>query len=259
MVMRAVRSARSAAFFFVFFGAGSVSAAFTANANASAVVIEPVNYALSFGFGITVLAFAIGNLSGGHINPAVTVAMLVTGNLSPTRALMYIPMQIAGGLCGGGLKRLALDGHNYYSGIGLDQHVTPGQGFIFEFMGTLLLIFVVFNVAVWTGRPLENDIGTTTVSALAPLPIGLAVAVSHLTLGPFTGCGINPARVIGAVVYEDNFWQGRAGENFWIYILGPLAASFAGPAIYYVLHGTFKPGDIGGPPAKVVDSSTTEA
>ena len=69
-------------------------------------------------------------------------------------------------------------------------------------------------------------IAGSTISALAPLPIGLAVAVSHLTLGPLTGCGINPARVIGAVVWEGkDWWDGRSGKAFWIYIAGPFAAS----------------------------------
>lgn len=156
-------------------------------------------------------------------------------------------------------------------------------GFFLEFMGTLLLIFVVFNVA---GKPLENDIAGScslrrvpssccsiglslclrhrrltvsalcllailtisgsTISALAPLPIGLAVAVSHLTLGPLTGCGINPARIIGAVVWEGkDWWDGRSGQAFWIYIAGPFAASLVGPLLYAALYGTVSPGSAG--------------
>lgn len=264
---RAASAEFMATFLFVYFGAGSVSAAAAASGNtmsSKGSTIEPVNYALSFGFGITVLAFAIGNLSGGHINPAVTVSMLVTDNISPSRGVMYIIAQISGGLCGGGLLRASLDKDTYFSGIGLSDDVTPGQGCIIECMGTLLLIFVVFNVAVWSARPLKNDIGVSTISALAPLPIGLAVMVSHLTLGPLTGCGINPARVLGAVVYEDKFWEKRAGQNFWIYWVGPLIAALIGPLCYWILHGTFKPGTADPPIetssscSKVGDSSTTD-
>jgi len=110
-----------------------------------------------------------------------------------------------------------------------------------EFMGTLFLIFCVFNVAVWSHKS-DADMGSTTVSALAPLPIGLAVMVSHLTLGPFTGCGINPARVVGAVVYEDGFWDGDAGKDFWIYIVGPFLASIVAPLTYGAMEGTLSPG-----------------
>ena len=69
--------------------------------------------------------------------------------------------------------------------------------------------------------------------------------VAHLTLGPFTGCGINPARVLGAVVYEEGFWDGRAGESFWVYIVGPLLASVFAPLTYLVMEGTIHPGSAG--------------
>ena len=229
---------------FVFFGAGSVSASVQAASPGGFIVVEPINYAVSFGFGITILAFAVGDVSGAHINPAVTLALAVTGNLPPLSAVVYVFAQIAGGLLGGGLLLASLGPQLYKSGIGLN--VGASGGLLFEFMGTLLLIFVVFNVAVWSGNPVSTDFGGTVVSALAPLPIGLAVMVAHLTLGPFTGCGINPARVIGAVVWEPGFWEGAAGKSFWIYIVGPFLASLAGPLTYLAMEGTVKPGSAGG-------------
>merc|ERR1719199_2292388 len=84
--------------FFVFFGAGSVVGALSATGDAGPV--EPVNYALSFGFSITVLAFSIADVSGGHINPAVTVSLAVTRNITGTRLALYIPAQIGGGIVG---------------------------------------------------------------------------------------------------------------------------------------------------------------
>lgn len=220
---------------FVYFGAGSVTAA----VQAAGGVVEPVNYAISFGFGITILAFAIGDCSGAHINPAVTLSLAVTKNIDWTKAVVYMVAQFVGGLIGGGLLRAAVGAEKYRSGIGLS--VTSAGGLLMEFMGTTLLIFVVFNVAVWSSGK-ASDMSTSVVSALAPLPIGLAVMVAHLTLGPFTGCGINPARVVGAVVFEDNFWDGDAGKNFWIYLVGPLLGAFAGPFSYFVMEGSFRPG-----------------
>eukprot|EP00966_Prymnesium_polylepis_P290134 6702453-Prymnesium_polylepis.1 len=222
---------------FVFFGAGSVSAA----VQAAGAVVEPVNYALSFGFAITILAFSIGDVSGAHINPAVTLSLAVTRNISPERAVSFIVAQITGGLFGGGVLRAAIGKEKYKSGIGLAPELNGGSGFIMEYMGTFLLIFVVFNVAVWARKP-TDDFGGGVVAALAPIPIGLAVMVSHLTLGPFTGCGINPARVIGAVVYEDGFWDGHAGSNFWIYIVGPFVASITTPFVYGLMEGNLTPG-----------------
>lgn len=228
---------------FVFFGAGSVSASVQAASPAGFTVVEPINYAVAFGFGITILAFAVGDVSGAHINPAVTLSLAVTGNLPWPKAAVYALSQFAGGLVGGGLLYASV-GSLYKSGIGLS--VAAGGGLLFEFMGTLLLIFVVFNVAVWSGNPVSTDFGGTVVSSLAPLPIGLAVMVAHLTLGPFTGCGINPARVLGAVVWEPGFWQSAAGKSFWIYFVGPFLASLAGPLTYLVMEGTVKPGSAGG-------------
>jgi len=232
-----------ACFLFVFFGAGSVSGAVSATGDMGPV--EPVNYALSFGFSITILAFAIGDVSGGHINPAVTLALAVTRNITPTRATLYVIFQLLGGLAGGGALYGAVGKDNYHSGIWLAADVSPGGGFVLEFVGTLLLIFVVFNVAVWAGKPRENDLAGSTISALAPIPIGLAVLVSHLTLGPFTGCGINPMRVIGAVAFETSDWWEKHDGVFWIYICGPFLASLVGPLLYLSLYGTVKPGSAG--------------
>ena len=126
-----------ACIFFVFFGAGSVVGAVSATGDVGPV--EPVNYALSFGFSITILAFSIGDLSGAHINPAVTLSLAVSRNLTLTRAFMYIAAQISGGIVGGGLLFMCVDHDSYHSGIGLADDITPAGGFFLEFMGTLLL------------------------------------------------------------------------------------------------------------------------
>ena len=109
--------------FFVFFGAGSVVGAVSATGDAGPV--EPVNYALSFGFSITILAFSIGDLSGAHINPAVTLSLALSRNLTLTRAFMYIAAQIGGGVVGGGLLFMCVDHDSYHSGIGLASDITP--------------------------------------------------------------------------------------------------------------------------------------
>ena len=116
--------------FFVFFGAGSVSAA--VKAVGEPVVVEPINYAASFGFAITFLAFAIGDVSGGHINPAVTLALAATGNVTVSRAVLYLIAQFAGGIVGGGVLRACVGPDNYHSGIGLAADLQPAGGFGLE-------------------------------------------------------------------------------------------------------------------------------
>ena len=89
---------------------------------------------------------------------------------------------------------------------------------------------MVFNVAVWTSKPLETDVAGSTISALAPLPIGFAVLAAHLVCGPYTGCGINPARVLGAIVFDDNItWESYTAKYAWIYFVGPYQPSIAIP------------------------------
>jgi aquaporin PIP len=188
---------------------------------------------------ITTLAFAIGDLSGGHMNPAVTVSMLATKNISPIRGCLYIVSQCVGGIIGGGMVKLAVGKDHYVSGIGKAPFVTAGGAFVLEFMGTLVLIFTVFHVAIWAANVKEHLTSSNT-QALAPLPIGFAVLVVHLAIGPLTGCGINPARVLGAVVWQEK--EPFPGHH-WVYYIGPFAASIVGPLVYFVLYGTVHPND----------------
>jgi aquaporin Z len=123
----------------VFVGAGSVTS--TAGG-------DVVAYSLSFGLAITVLAYGIGDISGGHINPAVTLSMVLTRNMTPSRGLAYFISQMLGATVGGGILRGAVGKELYNSGIALNPKITPFGGMICELMGTTFLIFTIFHVAV---------------------------------------------------------------------------------------------------------------
>lgn len=235
----------TAALLLVFMGPGAVSAYSLAYRTANgSTFVDPVAYALSFGLVITALAWSIGSISGAHINPSITLAMFVSRNLTLTRTIFYMTAQFGGACCGGGILRLAVGTDNYNSGITLADNINANGGLILEMMGTILLIFVVFSTAHWAAKPDHNNLSGTIIGSLAPIPIGFAVAVAHLVLGPFTGCGINPARVIGAVIWDTKFWDTRTGQggNFWIYIVGPFVASCVVPIWYFLMYGTVKAG-----------------
>lgn len=260
--LRAAFAEFIATMLFVFFGVGAVNAMIRAQGYNNQYGHQPINYSVAFGFAITVLAYSIGDVSGGHINPAVTFTLALTGNITATRAIFYIIAQLIGGIIGGGLLCAACGGMEdkailaYVSGIGINgglsgdgyEHlrINHGQAFLFEFMGTLILLFTVYNVAVWTSAPLETHLQMNLKGTLAPIPIGMAVLVAHLTLGPYTGCGINPARVLGAVIWEENFFDDKngstQGEMFWVYWIGPMMAAVVAPVLYYALYSTIKPG-----------------
>ena len=224
---------------FVYVGVGSV----VGQVSGAPAHVMACNYAIAFGLMITLLAFSFGDVSGAHINPAVTLALTLTGNVRVIRGLLYMVFQCLGGLVGGGVLFAAVGEQKYISGIGLAPHLSAAQGFAHELVGTFTLVLTVFNVAVRAGKTNPNDITGVVIHALAPLPIGFAVLVVHLVLGPHTGCGINPARVIGAVAYESEaWWAGHTGQAFWIYWVGPFTASIAAPVVYALLYGTVKPG-----------------
>jgi MIP family channel proteins len=226
---------------------GSVSAAkFSAleHDTGSGLPFQPVGFSLAIGLAITILAFAIGDISGGHMNPAVTLTLAITRNIPPLRAIAFMLSQTTGAIMAGGLIRGAIGKNNYHSGIPYKLPVTPSGGFFLEFLGTTILLFTVLTVAVWASPHADRKATQITsfvrsiIASTAPIPIGLSIVVAHLTIAPFTGCGINPARVVGAVFFYDDM-----PDHFWIYFIGPFLASCFVPLVYYALYGTIGPVD----------------
>ena len=128
---------------FVFIGCGAVVDANTGT------LADTVNISFAFGLAIAVLVSCINDISGGHINPAVTWALTVTGNLPVKTSLIYVTAQILGAITGAGLLRGAV-GNKFSGGMGLNNvlYISPGQGLIIEAVLTFLLVFTVFNVAI---------------------------------------------------------------------------------------------------------------
>jgi len=220
-----------ASLFFVFFGAGSVTSMVMHGNVGSAVA-----YPLAFGFCITVLAFSIGDVSGGHINPAVTLSMMVTRQIDVVQGLVYFLAQFVGAIVGGGLLSACVPTENYNSGIAMNELVTPEGAFLLEFMGTFFLLFTIYNVAVWSHGLEKTDVAGSVVAGMSPLPIGLCIAIIHFVLGPLTGCGINPSRVVGAVIFQKDFFDSKAGTEFWVYFVGPFTASLVAPLSFYLMY-----------------------
>jgi len=216
---------------FVFFGTGSVMAA--ANVAAAAGTPFPdtaslVLISLAFGFGLSVVIYAVGEFSGGHINPAVTWATLMTGRLSVIRAVIYWLSQMLGAICGSAiLKSLIPHGRRGQLGCndvneGLDMRI--GRAFGAELVYTFIFIFVVFGTAIspFVGKiaPLSgggNDYGP---GKLTPLAVGLTIFALHAVSIPWTGAGFNPARSFGPAVLMGSCW-----DRHWIYWVAPFVGS----------------------------------
>ena len=196
-----------------------------------------VSVAAAHGFAIAMLTAGIIGISGGHINPAVSFAMMITGQVSLMRGLMYIVAQLIGACIGALLLRaFIVDEVLQQIAGGGGQAVSPAvseawQGMFLEALGTFVLVWTFFAVAV------NPRLGSGNV---APLYIGLAVLVVYLFLIPLTGSGINPARTFGPALFlpappDDSGIPGRWSDA-WIYYIGPLLGAATASLSYYLLY-----------------------
>ncbi|CAH0393354.1 unnamed protein product [Bemisia tabaci] len=175
--------------------------------------------ALTFGFIVFVAVQSVGHVSGAHINPAITVGLLVTGKVTIIRAFLYIVVQVLGAIAGSAILR-ALTPSSYDGGFGVNKlanNLTPIQGLGIEFILGFILVLVVFGVC---------DANRQHTQTIAALTIGLTVAAGHLATIDFTGTGMNPARSFGAAVIE-SFW-----ENHWVFWVGPILGGIAASLLY---------------------------
>ena len=202
---RAVVAEFLATAYFVFLGCGSVVGALHfAGGNDTAVL---VCIAIAHGLGILTAVAWTANLSGGHINPAVTIGVMLSRNMRWALGVAYIVAQMAGAALGAFLLKLVIP--NAAEGdLGLHAlapGVTKLEGIGLEIIMTTFLVWVIFNTAV-SKKGWANN---------APIAIGLAIMLIHFVGVPWTGSSVNPARSFGPALVT-NDWH-----NFWIYLLAP--------------------------------------
>ena len=202
---------------FVFLGAGSVIVS-GGLPNGDLDPARLVAIALAHGLAIAFLVFAIANISGGHINPAVTFAALLTKKISAARGLMYVAAQLGGAVVGALLLLATIPGaaDTNLGAHALGPDVSVSMGFLMEIIVTFALVFVIFATAV-DPRGMGN---------LAPIAIGLAVLVDHLLAVPITGASMNPARSFGPALVA-----GEWGDQ-WIYWVAPLLGGAIAGLVY---------------------------
>ncbi|MET7934348.1 aquaporin [Streptomyces sp. NPDC005322] len=177
--------------FLVFLGVGSIPATLMLQKAGKTSFTMADLGVIAFAFALVVVAavFAIGHISGCHINPAVTLAMVSTGAMSRREALGYILAQCAGAVLGAGAIVGALGTRAVHLGLGVASFASPttgGQAFFAEALGTCILVFVVYGA-----------IDQRSAGSVAGLPIGFAVFAIAVAVGPVTGAALNPARALG--------------------------------------------------------------
>ncbi|MES2703519.1 MAG: aquaporin Z [Bacteroidota bacterium] len=189
---------------------------------------------ISFAFGLSVvaMAYAIGHISGCHINPAITIGMVVAGRMKGGDAIGYIIAQVLGALAGAGILMLIASGKDGYSvaAIGLGQNgyaeASPGHynmmsGFIAEAVFTFIFLFVIF--------------GTTSTKNIhggfAGISIGLSLVLIHITGIPITGVSVNPARSIGPALLVG----GTAISQLWLFVVAPILGAILSAIVWRYL------------------------
>lgn len=167
-------------------------------------VVTHVGIAITFGLIVMSMIYAIGDVSGAHINPAVTIAFWVAKRLDGKQVAPYIVSQCLGALVASGLLRIMFLDHE---SLGATLPSGPWlQSFVFEIVLTFILMFVILNVST----------GAKEKGIMAGAAIGSIVAVEAMFAGPICGASMNPARSIAPAIVSGQL------QFFWIYLVAPV-------------------------------------
>ena len=199
-----------AAFALVFAGCGAVVTDATHRG-----ALGSVGVSLVFGLVIMVMVYAIGHLSGAHINPAVTVAFTLTRHFPLRDAIAYVAAQLAGASAGALLLLAAWTSKPAHLGATVPS-VASGTALVYEIVLSAFLMFVIIAVAT----------DTRAVGAAAAIAIGGTVGLDALFGGPITGASMNPARSFGPALASGTW------THFWIYVAGPVVGAALGAFAY---------------------------
>ena len=176
--------------------------------------VTPLGIGLVFGLVVMALIYTLGDVSGAHINPAVTLGFWASGQFKAKQVAPYILSQCSGALLASLLLR-ALFGNHANMGATMPREGLVYQCLILEIVLTFILMFVILNVAT----------GAKEKGITAGIAIGGVIALEATFAGPISGASMNPARSLGPAVASLNF------TAFWIYLLGPaVGALLAVPA-----------------------------
>lgn len=177
--------------------------------------------ALAFGLVIVAMAYSIGNVSGCHINPAVSIAMLVSGKLGIKDFIGYVVAQFLGATAGAGVL-MAIVGKE----SGLGANALYNDDIVLSLIIEVILTFVFVIAILGVTSKTEN-------SAVAGIVIGLTLTLVHILGISFTGTSVNPARSFGPAL----LMGGDALANVWVFIVAPLVGGVLAALVYKFLAG----------------------
>ncbi len=212
-------------FMLVFFGCGTavVMTKLADKVGISPLLFNLVPISLAFGLVLVACCYTIGKVSGSHVNPAVSIAMLIDGRIDVIECVEYIIAQVLGAIAGAGALSLVLDSSKNLGANGFESAsalgsaiVTPVVALVIEAILTFVFILVILCVTA----DKENK--------HAGLVIGLTLALVHILGIPFTGTSVNPARSIGPALLQ----AGDAINYLWVFVIGPIVGGILAALFY---------------------------
>lgn len=204
-------------FALVLFGCGAATIASVSQSGPEGIGL--LGIALAFGLSVVVMAYTIGPISGCHINPAISIAMLAAGKLSGKDTVGYVISQCIGAVAAAGLLYVLATGSAGFVmpewglgsngwGAGYLGEYDMKSAFIAEFVFTFLFLMVIFGTTAKKASPM-----------MAGLAIGISLALIHMVVIPITGTSVNPARSLGPALFAG----GMAMQQLWLFIVAPVA------------------------------------
>lgn len=227
-LLRASAAELVGTFFLVLVGT-SVAVSATLDRPIAGTALESLAVPFAFGLTLVALVGSLGQVSGAHVNPAVTISLASAGKFPWASVPYYIVAQVAGAILAS-LTVWASYGDAARDVAKLAANapaagINDAQALLVEAVATFLLVFVVIAVATDPRVP----------AGTASLAIGLALACGILFAGPATGAGINPARVLSPMIVA-NTW-----DSWWVYIVGPIAGGVIAALLYSTFIGKASP------------------
>ncbi|KAI5384860.1 nodulin-26 [Lathyrus oleraceus] len=206
-------------YFLIFAGCASI----IVNKNHDNAVTLP-GIAIVWGLALVVLIYSLGHISGAHFNPAVTIAFASTRSFPLLQVPAYITAQVLGATIASGTLKLIFSGtHDQFSGT-----LPSGsnlQTFVFEFIITFYLMFIICGVAT----------DSRAIGELAGIAIGSTLLLNVIISGPITGASMNPVRSLGPAFMHSEY------RGIWIYLISPVLGAVAGAWVYNLVRYTNKP------------------
>ena len=213
-------------FWLVLGGCGSAVLA----AGVADVGIGWVGVSLAFGLTVLTMAYAIGHISGCHLNPAVSIGLWAGGRFSTKLLLPYILAQVVGGILAGGLLYMIVSSQTGFESVGgfasngFGESGSPQKFNMVAALLTEIVMTAIFLFIIMGATDSRAPVG------VAPIAIGLGLTLIHLISIPVTNTSVNPARSTGVAIFADN--GGLALQQLWLFWVAPIAGGFIGATIY---------------------------